>query len=44
MNKKITLLLACVCQAGYVMAQHNDGELPAQLPPIPDVTAKKAVN
>ena len=30
MNKKITLLLACVCQTGYVMAQHNDDGLPAQ--------------
>ena len=26
------------------MAQHNDDVLPAQLPPIPDVTAKQAVN
>ncbi len=44
MNKTITLLLACVCQAGYVMAQQNDDVLPGQLPPIPDVTAKQAVN
>ena len=45
MNKVlITFMMACVCQAGHVMAQQNDDVLPKQLPPIPDVPAKQAVN
>ena len=45
MNKVlITVMMAFVCQAGNVMAQQNDEVLPAQLPPIPDIPTKQAVN
>ena len=45
MNKVlITVMMAFVCQAGNVMAQQYDEVLPAQLPPIPDIPTKQAVN